>query len=211
MTDSPATLRDVFELPEPNAPEASSEEWKNFQQKIVKEVKGIKLASMPDITKKFGELFDVPIPDIFLTSWKKANAIQGVLEESRKSPETVMNIELGEHTIVSQHNPCIEVKIKNAIVKKLEFTLRLGFVLKGFNLKIKNGAIREIQTGLCEAKGTVEYDKLVIAEKRLAPIVLPGSIKLSGSEPEPEEQKVMTAGGKSAGEDQSQTVDGTMK
>ena len=97
MTDSPATLRDVFELPEPGAPERSSEEWKGFQEKIIKEVKGVKLASMPDITKKFGELFDIPIPDIFLASWKKANAIQAVLEESRKSPETVMNIELGEH------------------------------------------------------------------------------------------------------------------
>lgn len=181
MTDSPATLRDVFELPEPNAPERSSEEWKGFQEKIIKEVKGVKLASMPDITKKFGELFDIPIPDIFLASWKKANALQAVLEESRKSPETVMNIELGEHTIVSQHKPVIEVKIQNAIVKKLEFTLRLGFILKGFNLKIKNGEIREMQTGVCEVKGTVEYDKLTIAEKKLAPITLAGSIKFSAS------------------------------
>lgn len=200
MTDSPATLRDVFELPEPNATEASSEEWKNFQEKIIKEVKGVKLASMPDITKKFGELFDIPIPDIFLASWKKADAIKGLLEESRKSPETVMNIELGEHRIVSQHKPCIEVKIQNAVVKKLEFTLRLGFVLKGFNLKIKNGAIREIQTGVCEAKGTVEYETLVIAEKKLEPIALPGSIKLfepkAAPEPElePDNQEETTAG-----------------
>jgi hypothetical protein len=184
MTDSPATLRDVFELPEPDAPERSTEKWQGFQEKITKEVKGVKLASMPDITKKFGELFDIPIPDIFLSSWKKANALQAVLEESRKSPETVMNIELAEHTIVSQHKPCIEVKIKNAVVKKLEFTLKLGFVLKGFNLKIKNGVIREIQTGVCEAKGTVAYDELVIAEMKLAPIALPTLIKLRDSDDE---------------------------
>lgn len=181
MADSPTTLRDVFELPEPRAPERSSEGWKEFKGKIIKEVKGIKLASMPDLTKKFGELFDIPIPDIFLVSWKKANALQSLLEESRKSPETVMNIELGEHTIVSQHKPSIEVKIQNATVKKLEFTLRLGFILKGFNLKIQNGEIREMQTGVCEVKGTVEYDKLTIAEKKLAPITLPGSIKFSAS------------------------------
>jgi hypothetical protein len=179
MTESPATLRDVFELPEPDAPERSSEGWKEFQEKIISEVKGIKLASMPDITEKFGELFDIPIPDIFLASWKKANALQSILEESRESPETVMNIELGEHAIVSEHEPAIEVKIQNATVKKLEFTLRLEFILKGFNLKIQNGAIQEIQTGVCEVKGTVEYEKLTIAEKKLAPITLPGSIKLS--------------------------------
>ena len=184
MTESPATLRDVFELPEPEAPERSTKGWKEFQDKIVKEVKGIKLASMPDIAKKFGELFDIPIPDIFLASWKKAHAVQGVLEESRKSPETVMNIELAEHTIVSQHEPAIEVKMQNVTVKKLEFTLRLGFILKGFNLKIQNGAIREMQTGVCQVKGTVEYKKLTIAEKKLAPITLPGSIKFSNGRTE---------------------------
>lgn len=183
-TESPATLRDVFELPEADAPERSSKGWKEFQRKIIKEVKGVKLASIPDITKKFGELFDIPIPDIFLASWKKANAVQGVLEESRKSPETVMNIELGEHTIVSQHNPVIEIKMQNVTVKKLEFTLRLGFLLKGFNLKIQNGAIREMQTGVCQVKGTVEYEKLTIAEKKLAPITLPGSIKFADKEQE---------------------------
>jgi hypothetical protein len=181
MADSPPTLRDVFELPKPDAPEQSSAGWKEFQEKIIKEVKGIKLASMPDIAEKFGELFDIPIPDIFLSSWKKASALQSVLEESRKSPEAVMNIELAEHTIVSEHEPVIEVKIKNVTVKKLEFKLRLGFLLKGFNLKIQNGEIREMQTGTCVVKGTVEYQKLTIAEKKLAPITLPGSIKLSES------------------------------
>jgi hypothetical protein len=184
MTESPATLRDVFELPKAEAPEQSSKGWKEFQEKIIKEVKGIKIASMPDITKKFGELFDIPIPDIFLASWKKANAVQGVLAESRKTPEKIMNIELSEHTIVSQHEPSIEVKMQNVTVKKLEFTLRLGFILKGFNLKIQNGAIREMQTGICQVKGTVEYEKLTIAEKKLAPITLPGSIKFGIDAPE---------------------------
>ena len=193
MTESPTTLRNVFELPEVGAPERSTEGWKEFQSKMVKEVKGIKLASMPDITKKFGELFDIPIPDIFLASWKKAIAVQGVLEESRKSPEKVMNIELSEHTIVSQHEPAIEVKLQNVTVKKLEFKLRLGFILKGFNLKIQNGQIREMQTGICQVKGTVEYEKLTIAEKKLAPITLPGSIKFAPNGGEQASEKVAVA------------------
>ncbi len=184
MTDSPVTLRDVFELPNAEAPEQSSSGWNEFQDRIIKEVKSVKIASMPDIARKFGELFDIPIPDIFLASWKKANAVQSLLEESRKSPEKVMDIELGEHTIVSQHKPSIEVKMQDVIVKKIEFTLRLGFVLKGFNLKIKNGFIREMQTGLCVVKGTVEYEKITIAEKKLAPIILPASIKFSSAEQE---------------------------
>ena len=178
MSDSPITLRNVFELPDPGAQDASPDNWKAFQKKITEEVKGIKTAALPDVAAKFGELFEIPIPDIFLASWKKANALKGVLEESRKSPETVMDLELAEHTINSQHKPCIEVKIQGTPVKKIEFTVRLVFKLKGFVLKVQNGAIKEMQTGNCEVKGTVEYEGLTIAEKKLSPITLPGSIPL---------------------------------
>ena len=56
--------------------------------------------------------------------------------------------------------------------------IQLGFNLKGFLLKIQNGAIREMQTGQCEAKGTIKYGGLTIAEKKLEPIKLPFSIPI---------------------------------
>jgi hypothetical protein len=178
MADPTVTLRNVFALPEADAPERSSAEWKTFQDKLTEEVKGIKTPAMPDVVAKVGELLDIPIPDIFLASWKKANALQTILDESRKEPETAMQLELAEHTINSQHHPSIEVRIQNTAVKKIEFTVRLAFNLKGFVLKIQNGAIKEMKTGACEVKGTIEYQGLIIAEKKLAPIHLPGTIPL---------------------------------
>lgn len=166
------TVRDIFALPEPGTENAPSG-WKGFQEKVGKEVKGIKTAALPDLAEKMGELFDIPLPDIFLTSWKKANVLQELLEESKKDPETVMELELGEHTINSQHKPHIEVRIQNKTVKKLEFILRLVFRVKGFVLKIQDGAIKEMRTGSCDARGTLEYQGLTIAEKKLAPIQLP--------------------------------------
>ncbi len=174
MSKSSTTVRDVFELPEPGAEETDS--WKAFKTRVSKEVKGIKSAALPDLAKNVAELFEIPIPDIFLGSWKKAEGIKTLLEESRNAPETVMSAELGEHTINSQHRPQIEIRIQNKTVKKLEFTLKLVFNLKGFVLKIKDGKIREMQTGSCEVRGKMEYQGLVIADKKLAPITLPGMI-----------------------------------
>ena len=148
---------------------------------VSEEVKGIKSAALPDVAEKVAELFEIPIPDIFLTSWKKAESIKALLDESRTAPETVMNTELGEHAINSVHRPHIEIRIQNKTVKKIEFTLKLAFNLKGFVLKIQNGAIRGIQTGECEVKGKLEYKDLVIAEKKLAPITLPGSLSFDGA------------------------------
>ena len=182
MAEPTATLRDVFALPDTGAPERSSAEWKTFQDRLKEEVKGIKTPAMPDVAAKVGELLDIPLPEIFLTSWKKADALRTLLDESRKEPETVMQLELAEHTINSQHHPSIEVRIQNTAVKKIEFTVRLAFKLKGFVLKIQNGAIKEMKTGDCEVKGTIEYQGLMIAEKKLAPIKLPGAIPLERNE-----------------------------
>lgn len=188
MSNSALTVREVFDLPQPGSPEESSPRWQTLRQWMSEEVKGIKTAAMPDIGAKIAELLEVPIPDILLASWKKTAALRDLLEESRKTPDAVMNLELGEHTINSQHRPHIEIRIKSLPGKKIEFTLKLLFKLKGCILRISNGAIREMMAGTCEMKGTLEYQGLTIAEKKLAPINLPGRIALESS-PQVEKEK----------------------
>jgi hypothetical protein len=172
MSSSSTTLRDVFDLPEPGT--EGSDAWKNFRERAGKEVKEIKTAALPDVAEKVAELLEIPLPDIFLSSWRKAESIKALLDESKQTPETVISTELGDHTINSEHRPHIEVRIQNKTVRKIEFTLKLSFHLKGFVLNIRDGAVRGIQTGSCEAKGKLEYQGLVIAEKKLSPINLPG-------------------------------------
>ena len=178
MPEPAITVRDVFELPKGGDVEETSAGWKAFSEKIGNEVKSIKTAAMPDLAAKIGELLDVPLPGIFLTSWKKTNVLNDLLAESQKTPEEVLNLELGEHTINSQHRPHIEVRVQNTTIKRIEFTLRLVFNLKGFVLKVQNGAITEMVPGICEVRGTLDYQGLTIAEKKLAPVTLPGSIPL---------------------------------
>jgi hypothetical protein len=186
------TLRQIFELPEKDT-DPSDDRWQAFQEKVGKEVKGIKwMATVPDLAPKVCELLDIKIPDVLATAWKKVADIQAVMEKSKKTPDETIYLELAQHTINSEHKPSIDVKIKGATVKKIQLVIQLGFNLKGFLLKIQNGAITEMQTGQCEAKGTIKYGGLTIAEKKLEPIKLPFSISLSDlftPTPEPEEEK----------------------
>lgn len=173
------TLREVFSLPK-TEDDPADDRWKTFQENVSKEVKGVKwISSMPDLAPKVFELLDIKIPNILIAAWKKVEDIQKVMEESKKTPDKTVYIELAEHTIDYHSKPSIDVKIKSATVKKLELPIQLGFKLKGFVLKIQNGLIRELQTGLCEAKGTIKYKSLTIAEKKLEPIKLPFSIQIS--------------------------------
>lgn len=201
-TDSTPTVREIFALPEKET-DPSDDRWKEFQERIDKEVKGIKwTAAMPDLAEKVCELLDIKIPNIFVAAWKKAGELQTVLEKSKSTPDEVVYLELAEHSINSDHKPSLDVRIKGATVKKIELGVQLGFKLKGFVLKIQNGGIKEMQTGNCEAKGTIKYGTLMIAEKKLEPIKLPLSIAIPsaiqnltpGAEPaKPEKPAVVVA------------------
>jgi hypothetical protein len=179
MSDSPITLREVFEVPKAGVTTQPTEGWEKFQGNILKELKSVKIAAMPDLMAKVGELLDVPIPNILLASWKKADALQSALAESRKAPEAEIDLALCEHSVKSKHTPCIEVIVQNATIKKIDFTMLLVFRLKGFILTVQNGAIKHIQTGTCEVAGTIEYEGLEIANKKLTSIKLPDSLAIS--------------------------------
>jgi hypothetical protein len=177
MAEPTVTLRDVFELPKDGKPDSVPDRWKAVQERIRKEIKDVKMpAKMHDLGPKICELFEVPLPNILVTSWKKVGSVQAIIEKSRNSPDEVMYLELAQHSINCEQKPHLEMRIKDLPVKKIVFLVKLLFNLKGFVLKVQNGAIQEMQTGACEIKGTVSYAGQVILEKKLSPINLPGRI-----------------------------------
>jgi hypothetical protein len=176
--ESVPTVREIFALPEKDT-DPRSAEWKEFQERIRKEAKAVRwTATMPDLAEKVCELLDIKIPNILVAAWKKAHELQTVLEKSRSTPDEVIYLGLAEHIVNSDHKPSIDVRLKGATVKTIELPVQLAFKLQGFVLKIQNGGIKEMRTGHCEAKGTIKYGKLTIAEKKLEPIKLPFSIPI---------------------------------
>ena len=177
--DAPVTIREVFDLPKEGKADSQPNRWEVVEDRIKKEMKDVKFpAALHDLGPKICELFNVPLPDVMVTSWKKVGGLQALLEKSRNAPDEVMYLELAQHSINSEHKPHLEMRIKDLPIKKIEFLVKLVFNLKGFVLKIKAGAIQEIQTGACEVKGTISYAGNVIVEKKLTPIKLPGTVRV---------------------------------
>ena len=185
------TLREVFELPENGEGDPDDGRWQAIEERISQEIKGIKWsAAMSDLVPKVCDLLEIKVDGVLLAAWKKASEIKTVLEKSRQTPEETTYIELAEHTINSEHKPSIDVKLRGAKVKTIALLVQLGFKLRGFVLKIKNGGIIEMQAGQCEVKGTIKFSGLTIAEKKLAPIKLPLVIPVYVPVEVPEEEPV---------------------
>jgi hypothetical protein len=176
MKNSPLNLRSLFSFPDPAVTTPASNQWQEFQGRLGREIKAIKWpAAMPDLASKIGELFNVELPDLFVSSWKKAKELQEALEESRKSPDEVIVLDLAEHEITNEYHPYIEIRIASMpLPKKIEFKVQIVTALKGINLKIQAGTITEIQAGSCDFEGKVKYQDLTLAQKKVGPIELLG-------------------------------------
>ena len=191
MNNPSLNLRTLFSFPDPGATTAASlpsNKWQEFQNRLGREIKTIKWpAAMPDLASKIGELFNVELPDLLVSSWKKAGELREALEESKKSPEEVIVLDLAEHEITNEYHPYIEIRIAGMPVpKKIEFKVQIATALKGINLKVQAGTIREIQAGSCDFEGKIRYEDLTIAEKKLGPLELLGVSTIAKQEASPQ-------------------------
>src|SRR5436190_23653226 len=84
--DAPATIREVFDLPKEGEKDSQPNRWQVVEDRIKKEVKDVKFpAALHELGPKICELFNVPLPDVMVTSWKKVGGLQALLEKSRNS------------------------------------------------------------------------------------------------------------------------------
>jgi len=187
MNNSSLNLRTLFSFPDPAAKTPPSNEWQEFQSRLGREIKTIKWpAAMPDVASKISELFNVEMPELFVSSWKKAKELQEALEESKESPDEVIVLELTEHEITNEYHPYIEIRIAGMpLPKKIEFKVQIATTLKGINLKIQAGKITEIQAGSCNFEGKLKYQDLTLAQKKVGPIELLGVSTIKKQESTP--------------------------
>jgi hypothetical protein len=187
MSESSVNLRTLFSFPDPAATTPPSNQWQEFQNRLGREIKTIKWpAAMPDLASKVSELFNVELPELFVSSWKKAKELQEALEESRKSPDEVIVLNLADHEITNEYHPYVEIRIAGMpLPKKIEFKVQIVTALKGINLKIQAGKITEIQAGSCDFEGKLKYEDLTIAEKKVGPIELLGVSIIARQEASP--------------------------
>ena len=174
MSNPSLNLRTLLSLSDTDATSPPSDDWKEFQNRLGREIKTIQWpAAMPDLASKIGELFDIELPGLLVPAWKKAKELQEALEESKKSPDQVTILNLAEHEISNEYHPYIEIRIAGMpLPKKIEFKVAIATTLKGINLKIKAGTITEIQAGSCDFEGKVKYQDLTLAKKNVGPIEL---------------------------------------
>ena len=174
MNNSSLNLRTLFSLPDPAATATApppSNQWQEFQSRLGREIKTIKWPAastrchLTSKVRRISQLLNCPI--YWCLPGKRPGKLQEALEESRKSPDEIIVLDLAEHEITNEYHPYIEIRIAGMpLPKKIEFEVQIVTALKGINLKIQAGTITEIQAGSCDFEGKIKYEDLTIAERK---------------------------------------------
>ncbi len=182
MPESDITLADILSLPEEGSEgsEKVKQDVKRFKERVSDELNKVHwVASLPKVVEKVGEMLNIPLPKVMIDAWKKGDEIRKVLQESAKSPDDEFSVELAEHTLDTEFKPQIEIRVGEMSPVVLDFLIRLSLELKGIELMIRKGEIYQVRTGTCQAGGQLLFGDLLIAERELEPIRLPGVVRLS--------------------------------
>jgi len=138
---------------------------------------------MPEaIGEQLAVLLNIPLSDILRGAWNKGYALRQQLQKSAKTPDKDLFVQLVEHKVTSTHEPYVALLRNGQEVGRLTFTISVELVLQGAVLRIRDGKVREVQTGQIKGKGSVKLYGATVIEKELAPINVPGTFEI-GAEP----------------------------
>jgi hypothetical protein len=190
MNAAPLTLNQLFSFQDKElhsdlvAGIEAGEQVSAVKGLVLKQTKGVGWGIIRnEIFAKVGDLLDIGIPDIMVGAWNKYRILVKYLDRDKyPAPESFL-VPLGEHTIISEHHPYLEIMVNDQPVGKIAFYISVALTLEGFILKIQDGKIIEIFTGTCKGAGTIKCEGLVMLKEKTRSFPLPGSINLGPGVP----------------------------
>ncbi len=121
-------------------------------------------------------LLNISIQDILIGAWNKSFTVGQQLEKSLKSPGKDIFQQLAEHKITSKHEPYLALLKDGQEIGRLPFSVSIELVVQGAVLRIRDGEIKEIETGRIKGKGTLKCAGATLVDKELQPVSLPGRL-----------------------------------
>ena len=124
-------------------------------------------------------LFPSDIGQLFASAWNNSVTLRQYLEKSAQAPGKDTFLQLTEHKIESKHHPHVALMKDGVEIAKVPFDASIELVLQGAVLRLRDGAVQEIQTGRVRGKATVKCFGALIVRKEIDPKTIPGTIRMA--------------------------------
>jgi hypothetical protein len=139
--------------------------FENLKKEIKRKEKIFQWEKIQDeISENCTKLLNTPLKTIMEKAWEKYEEVNQYLDTEKYGDENTFLIPLVEHTVVSEHQPKIEVSIGEIHLVDIDFNVHLELILSGVVLKIGQGKIQGVHAGKCKSKASVSCEEVMIFE-----------------------------------------------
>lgn len=123
-------------------------------------------------------LFPNDVGQLLLGAWNNSVTLRQYLQNSARSPGREIFLQLSEHKIESTHSPYIALMKDGAEIAKVPFELSIDLLLQAAVLRLRDGAVQDIQTGRVKGKAVLKCFGAVVLRKEIEPTAIPGTIRI---------------------------------
>jgi hypothetical protein len=158
----------------------SGPEANQIKAALAKAAPGLPLGTLLEgVSKAVQDALDVPVADVLIGAWQRARDLRAALETTRESADGTVLVPLLSHAIASEHRPYVDIGVEGVPLARLVFPVKAEFRLEGVVVRVKQGQIADILAGSVKVKGTLKFGDLVLLERALAPISIPGVLAVA--------------------------------
>ena len=126
-------------------------------------------------------LFPNDLGQLFLGAWNNSVTLRQYLEKSAQSPGKEIFLQLSEHKIESKHQPRVALMKDGVEIASVPFEASIDLLLQGVVLRLRDGAVQDIQTGRIKGKAVLKCFGAVVLRKEIEPTAIPGTIRIEGT------------------------------
>jgi hypothetical protein len=189
VTLADATLQQLFGL---DRPEAAAAIRAGLQEQKADEGLGKEAAKAPGVHQsslaetaadKLPDLLNVKVISMLTGAWTKYELLKKYADRREYPPEETVLLPLAEHTVKSEHHPCVEILVNGRPVGKITFDVTVSLKLESFELKLQDGKIKAIDAGTVQGSGEISFYGVTLIKKELEPVTVHASINLGDGIP----------------------------
>jgi hypothetical protein len=141
-------------------------------------LKGALAGVWSEVADRVCEALDVSIPDVLAGGWSRAHELMRYRDPERYPRDAVSTVPLASHSVVSSHQPRVELEVRGITPAPLRLRLRLQADIEaavdGAQLAVRAGRIERLLCGTIGIAATLSCGGVVIV-RRKTDFKLPGA------------------------------------
>lgn len=163
--------------------ELTEQDWSRLEAeggaaKLAGAFAGLWAAARPGILERVDALLDIGLTEILARAWNTGRELHRYRDREAYPADRTFEVDLARHKVVSRHQPRVEVWAGGQKRGEVGFTAKVEISLEGIRLHIRDGRILKIETGDCQAKGSLHCESFLLCERKTSPLRLPGTLDL---------------------------------